>query len=44
MESKLSPISKYLLWEFNLNTFDFERSKKLVIERVIQRGTLDDWR
>jgi len=39
-----SPISRHLLWEYNLSTFDFDRSKKVVIERVIERGSLEDWR
>ena len=36
-------ISSHLLWEYNLATFDYDRSKSIVIERVIQRGTLEDW-
>lgn len=36
-------ISKYLLWEYNPDTFDYERSRKVVIERVIERGSLADW-
>lgn len=36
-------ISPHLLWEYNLATFNYDRSKKVVIERVIQRGTLEDW-
>ena len=37
-------ISRHLLWEFNLQTFDFEKSKSIVIERVVERGSLQDWR
>lgn len=37
-------ISRHLLWEYDLETFDYDRSKRVVIERVIERGTLDDWR
>ena len=37
-------ISEHLLWEFNLDDFDYLSSRALVIERVIQRGDLDDWR
>jgi len=33
-----------LLWEYDPNTFDFERSYKIVIERIIERGWLDDWK
>lgn len=36
-------ISPHLLWEYNLDTFDFNNSKRIVIERVIQRGNLKDW-
>lgn len=36
-------ISPHLLWEYDLETFNFDRSKELVIERVIQRGNLRDW-
>lgn len=37
-------INPHLLWEYNLSSFDFDRSKKIVIERIIQRGSLQDWR
>ncbi len=37
-------ISSHLLWEYNLDDFDFDRSQKIVIERVIERGSLEDWR
>ncbi len=37
-------ISPSLLWEYNLQTFDYEKSVKVVVERVIERGTLADWR
>ena len=36
-------ISPHLLWEYDLDTFDFDQSKEIVIERVIQRGNLKDW-
>ena len=36
-------ISPHLLWEYDLDTFDFDKSKRIVIERVIQRGNLKDW-
>ncbi|HFA50799.1 MAG TPA: hypothetical protein ENJ95_17465 [Bacteroidetes bacterium] len=37
-------IRPHLLWEFNLDSFDFERSKAIVIERVIERGDMKDWK
>ena len=43
MKSKPN-IRPHLLWEYNLETFNWQKSYKIVIERVIQLGTLDDWR
>jgi hypothetical protein len=37
-------IQPHLLWEYDLETFHWKKSHKIVIERVIQRGTLEDWR
>ena len=37
-------INSALLWEYDLETFNYDRSYKIVIERVLERGTLDDWR
>ncbi len=37
-------IRKHLLWEFDLDSFDYLRSKKIVIERVIERGNLKEWK
>jgi hypothetical protein len=37
-------ISPHLLWEYDIEKFNWERSYKIVIERVIQLGWLEDWR
>ena len=37
-------IRPHLLWEYNLETFNWQKSFKVVIERVIQRGTFEDWK
>ncbi len=37
-------INTQLLWEYDLDTFNYEKSYKIVIERVLERGTLDEWR
>ena len=34
----------HLLWEYDLETFNYDRSYKIVIERVLERGDLDEWR
>jgi hypothetical protein len=37
-------INPALLWEYDLTTFNYEKSYKIVIERVLQRGNLMEWR
>lgn len=37
-------ISDTLLWEYDLNTFHWDKSYKIVIERVLERGNLKEWR
>ncbi|MDR2147262.1 MAG: hypothetical protein LBE91_12465 [Tannerella sp.] len=36
-------ISSKLFWEYDLKGFDFEKMKNVVVERVIERGRMDDW-
>ena len=36
-------IPAYLLWEYDLDTFNYDKSYKIVIERVLLRGTIEDW-
>ncbi len=43
-KSKPALINSALLWEYDLDTFNYERSYKIVIERVLERGTLEEWR
>lgn len=47
MANKKVDISSHLPWKFNFETFDFEtfdfeKSKSSVIERVVERGSLED--
>ena len=37
-------INTALLWEYDLETFNYEKSYKIVIERVLERGNLTEWR
>ena len=37
-------ISDTLLWEYDLNTFHWDKSYKIVIERVLQMGNLKEWK
>lgn len=43
---KIQPdiINPALLWEYDLTTFNYEKSYKIVIERVLERGNLEEWR
>jgi hypothetical protein len=33
-----------LLWEYDVKTFNYDKSYKIVIERVLQLGNLEEWR
>jgi hypothetical protein len=37
-------IPSTLLWEYDLETFNYDKSYKIVIERVLERGNLEEWR
>jgi hypothetical protein len=37
-------IPSCLLWEYDLKTFNYDKSYKIVIERVLERGTMEDWK
>jgi hypothetical protein len=43
-EIKPHIINPALLWEYNLDTFNYKKSYKIVIERVLQLGNLEEWR
>jgi hypothetical protein len=45
IKTKKKPnIPAFLLWEYDLDTFNYDKSYKIVIERVLERGTLQEWR
>jgi hypothetical protein len=39
-DAKFNPA---LLWEYNLNNFDWNEMRGLVVERVIERGSMEDY-
>lgn len=43
-KTKPQIINSALLWEYDLETFNYEKSYKIVIERVLERGNLEEWR
>lgn len=38
-----SKISDSLLWEYDLKNFDYQNMKNLLVQRVIERGRMDDF-
>lgn len=44
MFAQCSDFSPNLFWDANPDEIDFGRNKKYVVQRVIERGTLDDMR
>ncbi len=36
-------LSKSLFWDTDINKVDYEKHARKIIERVLMRGTLDDW-
>jgi hypothetical protein len=45
MESKkpIDLLSKHLFWDVNPELLDWEKSKKTIITRVLERGNLNEW-
>lgn len=42
---KVTPnIRKHLLWEYDWSSVNFSRLAPVVIERIIERGTIAEWR
>jgi hypothetical protein len=44
MQNKPHIINSALLWEYDLDTFNYDKSYKIVIERVLQLGNLEEWK
>ena len=42
-KSVFATFPEHLLWEYDLKKFDFDASYFIVIERVIERGTIGQW-
>ena len=43
-KEKPNIINTALLWEYDLDTFNYMKSYKIVIERVLERGNLEEWK
>ncbi len=40
----ISQLSPYLFWDIDVSCLDVHRSAAQLIQRVLEYGTLDDWR
>lgn len=36
-------LPSYLFWDIDLQSLDFHKNARFVIQRVIQRGSIEDW-
>ena len=36
-------LPNYLFWDIDLSSLDFKKNARFVIQRVIQKGSLNDW-
>lgn len=42
-KSKGLKISETLLWEYDMTRFDWQRFRTIVMQRVVERGTMEDF-
>ena len=40
----IQQLSKHLFWDIDKSTFDIQKHRRWLIERVIGYGTLEDWK
>ena len=36
-------INTALLWEYDMDTFDWQKSKNIVVQRIVEMGTPEDF-
>jgi len=39
-----SDFSPYLFWDVDIENLDLNRSRKLIVERVLEYGQMEDWK
>ncbi len=37
-------LPNYLFWDIDLTSLDFKKNARFIIQRVIQKGSLNEWR
>ncbi len=43
MQNITNHLSPHLFWDTKLDNLDFQKNKRLIIDRVLHRGTLKEW-
>lgn len=43
MQKVTNHLSPHLFWDTKLESLDFQKNKRLIIDRVLHRGTLEEW-
>ena len=43
MQSITKHLSPHLFWDTKLESVDFQKHKRLIVDRVLHRGTLEEW-
>lgn len=44
MSPFVASLSPYLFWDVDLETVDPEKHRGFIVQRVVERGTINDWR
>ena len=44
MDAEIGKFSASLFWDVDRDTLDLTAHKKFIVQRVLERGNLDDWR
>jgi hypothetical protein len=40
----IESLSKHLFWDVDRSALDFDKNEKIIIQRVLEYGLLEDWR
>jgi hypothetical protein len=43
MQEITNHLSPHLFWDTKLESLDFQKNKRLIVDRVLHRGTLEEW-
>lgn len=43
-QSQLNSFSPHIFWDVNIHKLDVSRSKRLIVQRVLDYGLMEDWK